>query len=282
MSQHAKLALTLLRIIVGWLFLYAGMTKLLDPEWSAAGYLKSAQTFPWLYHWLASASNLAWVNFLNVWGQLLIGMALITGTMTVAASYSAIVMMLLFYFPVLKFPAVGHGLLVDEHIIYAAALWVLATMKAGEYYGGDGLLVALSTPRDGKQPSTPPLGPLIKPLLISIAVALAVIVWAITLNYQAQAKKSSAEAKKTEAALVATTYSAEQVAAHKTPADCWIIVNNKVYDATTYIPKHPVPNQIEPYCGKDGTVAFSTKNKNSSHTDGAQQALTKLYKGDLK
>ena len=32
-------ALVSLRLVVGWVFLYAGVTKLLDPSWTARGYL---------------------------------------------------------------------------------------------------------------------------------------------------------------------------------------------------------------------------------------------------
>jgi uncharacterized membrane protein YphA (DoxX/SURF4 family) len=44
-------------------------------------------------------------------------------------------MMILYYFPVLKFPVVGHGIIVDEHLIYAAGLLVLASFEAGKIWG---------------------------------------------------------------------------------------------------------------------------------------------------
>lgn len=36
-----KFILFLTRITMGWLMLYAGLTKLINPNWSAAGYLGS-------------------------------------------------------------------------------------------------------------------------------------------------------------------------------------------------------------------------------------------------
>jgi thiosulfate dehydrogenase [quinone] large subunit len=42
----------------------------------------------------------------------------------------------LYYFPILKFPYPNpHAYIVDEHIIYIAALVVLAVFKAGRAYG---------------------------------------------------------------------------------------------------------------------------------------------------
>jgi cytochrome b involved in lipid metabolism len=35
------------------------------------------------------------------------------------------------------------------------------------------------------------------------------------------------------------TYTAEQVAAHNNDKDCWIIVDNKVFDVTPFLSEHP-------------------------------------------
>ena len=43
MKKHS--ALLLLRLGIGWYFLYAGVTKLIDPAWTAGGYIKGAQGF---------------------------------------------------------------------------------------------------------------------------------------------------------------------------------------------------------------------------------------------
>jgi L-lactate dehydrogenase (cytochrome) len=33
--------------------------------------------------------------------------------------------------------------------------------------------------------------------------------------------------------------SAQQIAAHKTPTDCWIVVDGQVWDVTEFVPEHP-------------------------------------------
>lgn len=136
MTQFQKISLFSLRITMGWLFLYAGITKIIDPAWSAAGYLNGAKTFTGFYHSLLSPDLLPTVNFLNEWGLTLIGAALLVGIFARVSAVSGAVLMLLYYFPVLQFPYIGtYSYLVDEHIIYAAALVVLASFQAGRVWG---------------------------------------------------------------------------------------------------------------------------------------------------
>jgi len=56
----------------------------------------------------------------------------------------------------------------------------------------------------------------------------------------------------------AKSYTAAQVATHKTGSDCWSIINKKVYNLTSYVSSHPGGTAvISAICGKDGTSAFS-------------------------
>ncbi len=137
LQQHALVAL---RIGMGWLFFYAGLSKIIDPTWTAAGYLSNAITFPGLFEWLASAGNIGWVSFLNEWGLLLIGLGLILGLFVRYASYAGVVSMVLYWLPILEFPFVGHGFLVDDHIIYMLVFCVLIHFNAGKYVGFDSKL----------------------------------------------------------------------------------------------------------------------------------------------
>lgn len=135
------MSIFLSRIALGVLFFYAGITKVLNPNWSAAGYLNSAKTFPGLYHWFASAGNIGWINFMNEWGLTLIGLALITGLLVRWASLGGILLMILYYLPILQFPYVGeHSFLVDEHIIYITTFFIFITSNAGTFWGLDSLL----------------------------------------------------------------------------------------------------------------------------------------------
>lgn len=130
------ITILLLRLSLGWLFLYAGITKLADPNWSAAGYLQGAKTFTAFYHWFLQPEILPTVNFLNEWGLTLIGISLLLGVFVRLASISGAVLMLLYYFPALDgaYPN-AHSFIIDEHLIYFAAFLLLAAFRAGRIFG---------------------------------------------------------------------------------------------------------------------------------------------------
>jgi thiosulfate dehydrogenase [quinone] large subunit len=136
MTQFQKISLFLLRVTLGWMFFWAGITKIVDPAFSAGGYLKGAKTFVWFYQWLTNPSILPFVNFVNEWGLTLLGISLILGIGVRLSSVLGAVLMLLYYFPILDFPYPNaHSFIVDEHIIYAAALLFLGALRAGRTWG---------------------------------------------------------------------------------------------------------------------------------------------------
>ena len=116
---------------------YAGITKILNPEWSAAGYLANAKTFAGFYAWLLQPGFLPVINFINEWGLTFLGISLLLGVFVRLSSVLGAVLMLLYYFPVLDFPYLEHAFLVDDHIIYAAALLFFASVRAGRVWGLD-------------------------------------------------------------------------------------------------------------------------------------------------
>lgn len=72
------------------------------------------------------------------------------------------------------------------------------------------------------------------------------------------------------------SYTLEEVGQHSTGASCWLILDNKVYDVTTFIPKHPGGEAILRGCGKDATQMFSR------HPESAKTMKEQFYIGDLK
>jgi len=137
MTSPQKFFLFLSRIIVGWMFLYAGITKVLDPQWSAEGYLKGAKAFTWFFQMLLDPSVLPIVNFMNKWGLTLLGISLILGLFVRFSSLLGVLLMA-FYYIALGFPYPNpHSYIVDEHIIYIAILLFFAAVKAGRVFGLD-------------------------------------------------------------------------------------------------------------------------------------------------
>ena len=136
MTKSERVTLFLLRVGTGWLMFYAGITKILDPDWSAAGYLNNAKTFSGLFAWFASPGILPITNFVNEWGLTLLGGSLILGIGVRLSSVLGAALMMLYYLPILEFPYPNtHSYIVDEHIIYALVLVYLAAVRAGRYIG---------------------------------------------------------------------------------------------------------------------------------------------------
>ena len=77
------------------------------------------------------------------------------------------------------------------------------------------------------------------------------------------------------------TLTPAEIAKHGSAGSCWVMISGKVYDLTSYLGIHPGgPGQIIPYCGKDGTRAFATKNSGASHSSYATSLLNSYYIGD--
>jgi cytochrome b involved in lipid metabolism len=62
-----------------------------------------------------------------------------------------------------------------------------------------------------------------------------------------------------------TAYTMAQIAAHKTPTDCWTVVRGNVYELTKWIATHPGGEEaIISLCGIDGTTAFEGQHDGQS------------------
>jgi thiosulfate dehydrogenase [quinone] large subunit len=70
------------------------------------------------------------VNFVNEWGLTLLGISLILGIGVRFSSALGVVLMLLYYFPILKFPYPNpHSYLIDNPTIYGLVLVFFAASK---------------------------------------------------------------------------------------------------------------------------------------------------------
>lgn len=129
--------MVVLRVGMGWLFFYAGITKVLDPQWTSLGYLSNAKTLQGFYSFLSQPEIIPYVDFLNQWGLTILGVLLILGACVKIAGRLGALLMLLYYFPILTFPIINHGYIIDEHILYAIVLLLLSETSAGSYIGLD-------------------------------------------------------------------------------------------------------------------------------------------------
>jgi len=164
-----KLAITVLRMAIGWHFLYEGLIKLFADDWSAGSFLNSTYgLFSGFYHWLAdSPVRLQVVDALNIAGLILIGLALFIGLCSKWAALCGTLLLTLYYF---AYPPFGITLLggdgttfiVDKIFIEAVALLFIFFYKE-KGYSIDHLLVTWKQAKTNrKQASEVPTSALAK------------------------------------------------------------------------------------------------------------------------
>ena len=148
-------SLVLLRVLIGWHFLYEGMVKLMDPAWSSASFLlESKWIFAPIYHFIATTPViLGFSDFMNMWGLTAIGFGLITGCCARLSSIAGIFILLLYYTctpPLIgltySVPMEGSYLIVNKNLIELVALGVLYLFPTGNIIGLDRLLAMVKLP----------------------------------------------------------------------------------------------------------------------------------------
>jgi thiosulfate dehydrogenase (quinone) large subunit len=151
-ARWPLIAIPVLRVFIGWHFLYEGLAKLTSPSWSAAGYMKQARgPFAELFRSLAAQPNLlANADLITMWGLTLVGLCLILGLFTRLASVGGIAFLLLFYLcnpPFVGYfysiPTEGSYLVVNKNLVELCALVVIFTTGSGRFAGLDRILHGL-------------------------------------------------------------------------------------------------------------------------------------------
>ena len=141
-----------LRLVMAWTFLQAGLDKLLAGDWTAANFLLNAippgNPLAGFFTTLGT-DYVGLVNVLNVWGQILVGLALLVGAFVRFSAFWGAVMMLFYWLASLEgglldgLP-IAHGWVVDSHLVYAVLLFGLGAIGAGRIVGVDEYLEATS------------------------------------------------------------------------------------------------------------------------------------------
>jgi thiosulfate dehydrogenase [quinone] large subunit len=151
-ARGPMIALTVLRVLVGWHFLYEGLSKLTAPSFTAAGYLKQAKgPLAGAFHSLAASPDLlANANLITMWGLTIVGALLILGLFTRLASLAGIAFVLMFYLAAppwigyfYAIPTEGSYLIVNKNLIEVAALAVIFFTGSGRFAGLDRILSGL-------------------------------------------------------------------------------------------------------------------------------------------
>lgn len=141
--------LVILRLFIGWHFLYEGIIKILSSNWSAYPYLMDSQGFlEDFFHSIAENPNLLLIsNQINIYGLTIIGICLILGCFSRYASIGGVIFLTLYYLSHPPFigaeymiPTEGSYLWVDKNLIEIGALMVLIYFPTSHIVGLDRLL----------------------------------------------------------------------------------------------------------------------------------------------
>ena len=132
----------LLRLTMGWIFVYSGFDKLFN-GFSAEGFLVNATRGPlgaWFQGLGENSLAMDVINPLVVWGEILIGLALVFGVTTRFAAFWGATMMFMFY--IAQFPP-EHNPFVEYYLIYILVLGLIGALGAGRILGLDNLIERL-------------------------------------------------------------------------------------------------------------------------------------------
>lgn len=129
-EQAFGVAYLALRFVVGVMFFLSGWKKVTS-DWSASAYLISANG-PFA-DWFHSLAGNGFIDGLNAWGMLFLGIALILGLCVRPAAILGATLMMLYYLA--HFVANTANGLIDEHIILIVVLAMFAAGGAGHAFG---------------------------------------------------------------------------------------------------------------------------------------------------
>ncbi|RIH64576.1 hypothetical protein D1164_13985 [Mariniphaga sediminis] len=150
-SDWQVFALTFLRVLIGWHFLYEGLVKIYTPGWTAKGYLLgSAGPFALLFKSMAQSEFiLNLVDLFNEWGLVLIGLSLFIGLFSKPSKIIGIVLLSLYYLAYPPFPGLGENInvegnywIVNKNLIEIAALILLSVFPSSFVTGFDRFLTS--------------------------------------------------------------------------------------------------------------------------------------------
>ena len=141
--KYSKIQLTVLvtiRLVIGYHFLFEGMDKLFTPGWTSAMFLSQSNwIFADFFRALAESSiALTIVDFMNIWGQILIGLGLILGLFSKGAAYAGA--LLLFFYYIAIPPFVDGYTFIDKNLFELFAFLVVAIFPTSQIIGLDLLI----------------------------------------------------------------------------------------------------------------------------------------------
>ena len=144
-SSNQKTALVILRLLIGWHFLYEGVIKLYNPSWTAKGYLLSAEFLKPVFAFMATEGTIGIIDTLNISLLILVGLFLIAGFKTSWACIGGMLLLAMYYLAhppftgITQGPAEGSYWIVNKNLIELVALYVLYLFPTTSVFGIESL-----------------------------------------------------------------------------------------------------------------------------------------------
>lgn len=148
-TQSQLWGMTILRVLIGWHFLYEGLIKVYTPGWTAKGYLQGAVgPFSHFFNALAASEPvIQLIDICNEWGLVLIGLSLFIGLFAKVGNLLGITLLIFYY---LAYPpyaiyginahAEGSYWIVNKNLIEISALSILYLFPSSHITGLDRFL----------------------------------------------------------------------------------------------------------------------------------------------
>lgn len=152
--------LVILRVLIGWYFLYEGLAKIMAPNWSSYAYLRDSKGIfaPFFTMLTDHAFIMDVVNYINMYGLTAIGLCLILGCFVKYANIGAVVLLGLYY---LSHPPLidvhylirpeGSYLWVDKNLIMLGVVVLLMLFPTSKEVGLDRLIYRKKLSKNNKQ-----------------------------------------------------------------------------------------------------------------------------------
>ena len=137
-----KHSVVLLRIFIGWHFLYEGVIKIYNPDWTSFGYLASAQgPLSPFFQWMAQDPMIDWADSMNWIALMFVGITLVLGVFERMGALVGIFLLALYYLAHPSFPWLtqvnteGSYWFVNKNLIELAACMVIYQLPTGKVFG---------------------------------------------------------------------------------------------------------------------------------------------------
>ncbi|MBP1663714.1 MAG: putative rane protein [Bacteroidetes bacterium] len=148
-SKIQLFCLIALRVVIGWYFLYEGLSKFFTPGWTSYGYLMDSQgLFAGLFKSMGQNQALMpFIDAVNIYGLILIGLFLILGLFEKLGYIGAIALLTLYYLShpaslnaTYLLPPEGSYLWINKNIVMLCSVFVLMAFPTAKRIGFDRII----------------------------------------------------------------------------------------------------------------------------------------------